>query len=440
MKNLFILLTFLFSLLPCAYPQQAAQTLTPSTKYGNPSAEELNMTSYAPDTTAAAVVLCSKTRVRYELIANQFQLIYNYEVKIKVLKSEGTSCANIEIPFYAKSTGNPMKESVTQIEACAYNLENGKTVRTKMKRDLIFEERVNKNYSQIKFSIPAVRQGTVFEYKYQLTSDYYHTLNSWEAQQDIPVLLTTYDLLIPEYFQFNLDMRGAYPLQPQDETKSLTFTLHYTNGQMEMVTCTGRWLRFTGKQLPALRPDSYVWCADDYRSGVHFELRGINFPNIPYRSFTHTWAEIDKMLLDDEDFGSLLRMRNPYREEMASLSLDQLPSRQEQIAAIYTFLKQKISWNEQYALYGSEVKKAVKNGTGTNADINFVLMSMLRDAHIPCYPVVMSRKNRGILPLTHPSIQKLNTFVVGIADTDSTFAFLDGSVTHGSLNTFLPYS
>ena len=63
---------------------------------------------------------------------------------------------------------------------------------------------------------------------------------------------------------------------------------------------------------------------------------------------------------------------------------------------------------------------------------------MLRDAKIPCYPVVMSRKNLGILPLTHPSIQKLNTFIVGIADTDSTFVFLDGSVTNGFMNILPP--
>lgn len=145
------------------------------------------------------------------------------------------------------------------------------------------------------------------------------------------------------------------------------------------------------------------------------------------------------MLLEDEDFGSLLKMRNPYRDEMTALALDKLTDRQDKIAAIYTFLKKKMSWNGQYGLYGSEVRKAIKNGTGSNADINFVLMSMLRDAQIPCYPAVMSRKTLGILPLSHPSIQKLNTFVVGIADTDSTFVFLDGSVTNGYMNTLPPY-
>lgn len=439
MNRPLLFFAFLFQILSPIYSQQAeTAVLSPSLKYSKPSDEELAMTTYAPDTAATAVVLYSKTRARYDLIANEFRLTYTYEVKIKVLKSEGTSCADIHIPFYSNEKNSTMKESVTQIDASSYNLEGGKVVRTKMKRDLIFEERLNNKYMQIKFSIPAVREGTVFEYKYQVNSDFYYTINQWEAQKDIPVLLTQYDIIIPEYFKFNLDARGSHFLNPKDEAETLSFNLQFQGGQIETVNCSGRHLQFTGHQLPALRADNYVWCPDDFRSGVNFELRGIDFPGAIYKSFTHTWKEIDKMLLEDEDFGSLLKMKNPYREEMAMLPFHKLTNRHEKISAIYLYLKKKISWNNQYGLYGYEVKKAIKNGTGNNAEINFVLMSMLRDAQIPCYPVVMSRKNLGILPLTHPSIQKLNTFVVGIADTDSTMVYLDGSVTNGYLDVLPP--
>ena len=381
--------------------QTATDSFKPSMKYGKPSEEELAMTTYAPDTSATAVVLYSKCEVRYDLLANNFRILYNYEVKIKVLKSEGASYADIRIPYYSNESNAviTLKESISQLDASAYNMEGGEMVRTKMKRDLVFTERINKQYMQLKFSIPAVREGTVFEYKYQLSSDLYYSINLWEAQRDIPVIFTQYDITIPEYFKFNLDMRGPHPMASKDETSSLTFLLSLPGGQTEMLSCNGRHMIFTGEHLPALRPDNYVWCANDYMSSVYFELRGVDFPGSFYRSFTHTWEEIDQMLLQDEDFGAMLKMRNPYRDEMASLSLDQLPDRQNRIAAIYTFLKQKISWNGQYGLYGNEVKKAVKNGTGSNADINFILMSMLRDAQIPCYPAVMSRKDRGHPPL-----------------------------------------
>lgn len=133
-----------------------------------------------------------------------------------------------------------------------------------------------------------------------------------------------------------------------------------------------------------------------------------------------------------------MKMRNPYRDETAGLGLDKMNTIYEKIAAIYLFVKKRISWNQEYALYSFDTKKAIKNGTGNNADINFILMSLLKEADIPCYPAVMSRRSRGILPMTHPSIDKLNTFVVAIADTDSTFVYLDGSSNSGFLNILPP--
>ncbi|MCY6361386.1 DUF3857 domain-containing protein [Bacteroides thetaiotaomicron] len=211
-----VLIWFLLLLGCQGFAQQAGTDgFKPSMKYGKPSQEELVMTAYAPDTSATAVVLYSKCDVRYDLLANNFRILYNYEVKIKVLKSEGASYADIQIPYYSNERNSTLKESVSQLDASAYNMEGGKMVRTKMKRDLVFTERLTKQYMQLKFSIPAVREGTVFEYKYQLSSDLYYSINSWEAQRSIPVIFNQYDITIPEYFKFNLDMRGPIPWPPK---------------------------------------------------------------------------------------------------------------------------------------------------------------------------------------------------------------------------------
>ncbi|MFV0544697.1 MAG: DUF3857 domain-containing protein [Bacteroides sp.] len=412
--------------------------IEPSLKFGKPSDEELSMSTYAPDTTASAVVLYSLSNTRYDVIANEFQVAYDYQVKIKILKADGTSYANVIIPYYMNEKSSLVKEVVSGINASSYNMEKGKMVRTKMDSDLIFKERINKNYMQIKFTIPNVKVGTILEYKYTLTSDLYYRLLPWEAQKDIPVLFTQHEIKIPEYFNFNLEMRGRNHLETKDQSDNQQFTINYGGGQSERVNCSARNLTFTGHQLPALKTDKYIWCAENYRSGVLFELSGINFPNSPYKSFTKNWKEIDDLLLDDDDFGGRLKMRNPYRDEMPSLGLDKTNNIYEKIATLYSFLKKKISWNNDYALYSYDTKKAAKNGTGSNADINFILMSLLKDAKIDCYPAVMSRRSRGILPMTHPSIDKLNTFVIAIADTDSTLVYLDGSSNTGFLNILPP--
>ncbi|MDR0937879.1 MAG: DUF3857 domain-containing protein [Mediterranea sp.] len=435
-KQLLTLCVFLTSMAPIAHAQQSDTVIKPSLKYGKPSMEELSMTTYAPDSAATAVVLYSQTDVRYDMVNGEFRTVYSHSVKIKVLKNEGTSYADIVIPYYNREGGGS-KEFISSLDASAYNLENGQVTRTRMKRDQVFTERVDKSHMATKFSIPAVREGTVLEYKYDHNSEIYWMIDPYRAQRDIPVIYSRYDITIPEYYDFSIEMRGG-SLRVKETQENLTYTARGSDGDMIRIDCNGRHLSFTGEQLPALRSDSYVWYAEDYMAGTLFELKGIKYPYSAYKSFTRTWKNIDEQLLDDDDFGGMLKMRNPYRDEMAMLLLKQLPDNRQKIAAIFGYLKGKISWNGSYALYGGGTRKAIKEGTGNNADINFVLMSMLRDANIPSYPAVMSRKNRGILPVTHPSINKLNTFVVAIADTDSTFVFLDGSITDGAIDVLPP--
>ena len=431
MKNLLIILFACF-MAGQVYGQEISVPEV-NTKFGKPSDEELKMTTYAPDTTATAVVLCKKTGAFYDFVADDFRLNYSYETKIKILKPEGTSFADICIPYYENENRSSMKETVSQIDAFAYNIENGKTVRTKMKREFIYKERLNDKYMQVKFSIPNVKVGTVIEYKYKVLSDFYFNINDWSAQQSIPTLYTEYDITVPEYFKFNLDVRGTERLETTDDSEAVNLSIGN-----QLLQCNGRHLNFKGRQLPALHDDDYIWCVNDYSTQVNFELGGLDFPGALYKSFTQSWENIDKMLLEDSEFGGQLKIRNPYREEMAALNLDQLKSIEEKISAIYTFLKGKITWNEEYSLYGGKSKKVIKDGMGNNAEINFILMSMLRDADIPSFPVVMSRRNIGILPYSHPSVQKLNTFIVGVANTDSTLVYLDGSVRDGYINILPP--
>lgn len=56
---------------------------------------------------------------------------------------------------------NAMKENIIGLDASAYNLENGKIVRTKMKKDVVFKERDGRKPNDLKFSIPQVKAGTL---------------------------------------------------------------------------------------------------------------------------------------------------------------------------------------------------------------------------------------------------------------------------------------
>ena len=96
------------------------------------------MAVYEPDSSATAVILCKLTDISYKWGIESFRLVSEYKVKIKVLKPEGTSYADVIIPYY-ELPNNAMKENIIGLDASAYNLENGKIVRTKMKKDEVFK-------------------------------------------------------------------------------------------------------------------------------------------------------------------------------------------------------------------------------------------------------------------------------------------------------------
>lgn len=115
-----------------------------------------------------------------------FQFVFQHHRKIKIYNKDGYDYANIEIPFYDPNSEN--KEYVGAIKAFVYNLEGGKVVKTKLENSEIFEERSSKYWSVKKAALPNVKEGSVLEYTYTITSDFVSNLREWNFQHEIPVV------------------------------------------------------------------------------------------------------------------------------------------------------------------------------------------------------------------------------------------------------------
>ena len=413
-------------------------TIEPNKKLGNPTKDEFGMTVYAPDSLASAVILSKKGYARYNYDESSgFYIEYEYETRVKILKQDGVQYADIEIPYYSKGHVKN-DEEVSGISATAYNMENGKVVKTKMASDLIFKEKIDDLLMQVKFSIPSVKEGTIIEYKYKITSNRLFELRNWYVQTDIPVIYSEYDISIPEYFDFSLELKGSNRITNVRNLETATFS--YKNGGLhtQNITCRATNLKFFSHVMPAMKTDEYIWCKDDHISFVSFQLSGITFPGQLPKSFTKTWEDIDKFLIEDKEFGDNCVMSNPYKSEMQDLKLENCGTIEDKVISIFTFLKKRIKWDDVYKLYSKNVKKDIEKGTASNATINFVLISMFKDAGIEAFPVVLSHKRRGVLPVTHPSLTGLNTFIVGFVGTGGRVKYLYGSSNNGFINVLSP--
>ena len=277
--------------------------------------------------------------------------------------------------------------------------------------------------------MPQVKVGTVIEYEYRIESDYFYYIRDWYAQSDIPVLYTNYELSIPEWFSFNVEETGSQPMEKKVYQAPLTI---FVGGQSESLTCKVQ--SFNARRLPAIKADDYLWCAEDYGNKITAELAGIYIPGAVHKNYTSTWADVDNQLMGDEEFGGRLKSSSPLKADIVAAGIPNIADKSERFAAVWKMLKSKVRWNGNYAFWGKSASKILKDGTGTNADMNFLLINMLHDAGIEANPIALRLRDRGRLPMSHASLKYLSTFVVGITLNDSTMVYFDSSAEDGYLN------
>ena len=421
-------LTFL-GVMMCLATVAWAQTLEPNLKWGKPTDAELNMTTYAPDPEAEAVVLCCETVLRYDLTSGSFKLTRSTKKRIKILKEEGKSHANGSISYMYNGHRLGDCEQLVKLKATVYNMVDGKLVKTKMEGDMVNHEDVSKTIRLTKFTVPQVTVGTVIEVECEIESDFFANIDDWWAQSDIPVLYTSFDVTVPEYFTFSIDELGGYPLEKKIEDTNMNIAAGTGQG---ILKCGGRHYMFIGRNLPALRQKKLLYAPESYGQRVSMELSAIMIPGIMTKYFTTNWNDVDKQLLHDDEFGGRLG-KNPLKTEMQEAGVANISDPKERIMAIYRLLKERVKWNEKYALYGESANKVLKERSGSNASINFILINMLRDAGFEAYPAVMRSRDKGMLTVTRATVKEFNTFVVAVKVGDS-LSYLDGSIEDGWLD------
>lgn len=429
MKKYFILFVF-FAL------KTVAQTSEPNLKWGKPTDEELNMIEYVANKEAKAVVLCHLTSVNYTMDLYNYLVDYQVKKRIKILKDEGKDCANISIPYIYNTKEEYGMESIDNFKATAYNVVDGKVVKTRIGKEQIHTERLDEDYMLAKVAIPQVRAGTVIEYEFTRHSNVFYHIFDWDAQEEIPVVFTQYRLEIPAIFIFNVETSGLQTLQTSHSTGSLNYAI--STGQMARTSsCKTNIYLCTGRNLPALKKDDFVWNERDYMTKVTAELRSYASSGGNYRDVKKTWEQVDNLLMQHPDFGSRINDHSKFRDELVAAGIAEMADLKEKIAATFKLLRQKLSWNGEYELLAHPASEIIKKGSGTSGDLNMILINMLGDVGVQAYPVVLSTRRHGRLPQTYPSLNKMNTFIVAVPNGNS-WLYLDATSVEGYLNVLSP--
>lgn len=321
-------------------------------KFGKIDDSELTMRNYEQDTSAAAVVL-SDVGYSYFTYNKGFKIIFERHTRIKVLKKSGYSSANIEIPYYQKGTN---KELVYSIKGFTYNLEGGKVTKDKLDSKAVFSEQTSENWHMKKFMMPNVKEGSVIEYSYTISSDFLYNLREWEFQSTIPVAYSAYKVRIPEYYDYKLQQQGYLNFDEANRQRGKeNFTVTWsseivagagggrTSGGSSNVEAESTIYNWVVKNAPALRPESYITTLRDYQSKIEFELQSVKYPGQTVQIMTGNWEQVTKEILNSDRFGAQLNRKGFFKNDIAAVTA-KYTKPAEQMATIYDMVKSTMKW------------------------------------------------------------------------------------------------
>ncbi len=376
----FFLLLFVFSF------KTLAQKPLPI-EFGNISMEDLQMKVYPKDSSAEAVVLCDYGDYFYTF-GDYPSANYRRHVRIKILKKSGFDKATIKI-LYREGNDNRF-ERIRNLKAVTYNLENGDIVNYALDEKSIFDEKVNKNAHFQTFTLPQVREGSVIEYSYELESGFWYDLRTWEFQKDIPVIWSELRAKIPGYFDFNLTFQSQRPLDINENVQGKD---NFMRGSIRDPFLE---YRFVMKDIPALKVEPFVTTVENFRSKLDFELAATYFPNQIKRDYSQTWEALNQTLLENESFGKQIK-KFDAAEGIAKLLKLQYKDTLSIAKAAFKHIQNTMQWNDEARAFTGDVNldKVYEKRIGNSAEINLMLVRLLRECGVNANPFILSTRANG---------------------------------------------
>jgi hypothetical protein len=400
-------------------------------KFGKVSTDDFTINSSVIDSSTEAVIIADVGRS--EFVGNMkssFAIVFKRSTRILILDKKGIDVATVEIPLYVSLSG---EEKLLNLKARTYNLENGKVVEVVLGSESIFKEKRNKNVLVTKFTMPGVKPGSIVEYSYTIQSDFLFNLQPWEFQGEYPRLWSEYEVEIPEYFRYVFLSQGStafYLHNKSIENRNWDVSFDVSSGRVRTQNLEGksnvdRWVM---KDVPGLKEEPFTSTVDNYTSKIQFQLGMIQFPNQNSKEVMSTWEKAMSSLMDDDDFGSALKQNNNWLDDDLKIATIGAIDEGEKSRKIFQYVKNNFSSTGRTGLFLTDNLKTVyKNKRGSVAEINLLLIAMLRHEKIKAYPLILSTKSHGFTNELYPILERFN-YVVCLAEVDGNEVLLDASI------------
>ncbi|MEP6594429.1 MAG: DUF3857 domain-containing protein [Ginsengibacter sp.] len=421
LKNALAISFFLFALTEMAFTQK-----NPAIKFGTvlPSDFDLSANKII-DSNTNAVIIANVGSL--EFVGNKhdwISYIYKRSTRIKILNNKAYDAATIKIHLY----GNDDKvDQINNFHASTYNISNGKVVETKLLNNDIFTEKLRKGIIEKKFTMPDIKEGSIIEYTYIITSYHYYSLPEWDFQNlNYPCLYSEYKIGIPDLVRYSIMHYGIdsfFSNKAEQGFKNLSVTSKNSDIIVSAAVYNNTWVM---KNIPAFKNEEYINHPKDYLDRLEFTLTQTSDGEKIHELRT-SWKVAEDRLLASDYFGMRI---DPVGAENLTNTLNKLcPSRGDALSnakSIYSYVRDNFTCLPDDEIYINSLYDINKSHKGSVAELNMLVIAMLRLRNLHADPVILSTKDYGMHPAEYPVLEKMNYLICMLRVGNDTI-YLDAS-------------
>lgn len=387
-------------------------------RLNNVTIEEIQERFYPSDSAAVAAYLFKKGTTYFEVnVYGGHTAVYSVELKLKIYKKEGLDYANVEIPY------NEYNQSLEIEQANTFSLKENQIVKTKVKKEGIFDqtgERINIK----KIIFPDVKEGSIIELKYLIKSYGSVYVKDWRFQDEIPVKVSYYEFLNPTYLVYShittpngIDIKSSQRVNKNNKSATISNSILFEENYLYMMAT----------DIPAFKPEPYMGNKSTYIASVRHELleqkMNKKFPS----EIAASWEGIAKILYKDNDFGKQIINKKYLPATLKNSIKEGNLTDIQKIDSVFLYVRNNIKWNKYTrGIYCSKdgLEDVIKSKSGNFAEVNLLLVAMLKEAGLRANPVLLSTRNYGLV--LHPNLSNLNCVIAGV-ELDDKIVLLDAT-------------
>ncbi|WP_312901276.1 transglutaminase domain-containing protein [Chryseobacterium taichungense] len=380
---------------------------------------DLSKQKSALDENAPAEILYKS--LHFSIDYNTGNLVKTAFYRVKIYdKDKAEEWLNLEVPLYQNGSS---QETLSKMKAFTYNLENGASVATKVDKSSKYKSKESKYVSITKFAFPNVKNGSVIEYQYEVTSPFLFIIPEILIETDTPSLYTEYVLDSPGNISYNVNYTGFLNPKYREVEERMMYGINY------------RTYRFGYENVKGFKTEKFVNNDRNYRTKISAELHSTNYREL--KLYSSSWEQIKERLYEDEDFGGELKKTRLAKENMPA-NISGISNEIDRANAVFDYVKNTFTWNKDRGIYVEDgIKKMLETKTGNAAEINLFLVMMLREAGLKADPLTISTVSNGLINIASPNVSNMN-FVLAVIQTKDGFHLYDATVKQSSIDQLPP--